>query len=326
MKHASSFFALLLAAAAAKAHGTVCLANNDATAAVSGALTQSLSSGARVHAWQLFVGRTVFPQAAFLFTASPVRDDYMQLEIWTDSNGAPGVRILHGAMASPQSSAAGWLGANFENTGLLSRNVPYWFVWVEPGDSIVPEEPGGNPIPYVTLGPNGWSSVQQSPVKLRLFCGDTIDSVEVLRQGFSCGTSFNTQPSAWSNEHPNVGNAGFRIEGVHLPPGENAWMLVGFDPNFIGLALDQLLGAPLFCFLHTEVRAVRSLLVGTAGIGSAPATARPTPSGHVLFPLPIPGDPTLAGTVALVQIVAVDPGANVTLPIVTTNALRITIQ
>lgn len=315
-------------AALARAHGTVCLANNDQTAATSGATTAvPVQGGAAVHAWRFVPARTTFPRAALLFTGSPLRDDYMRLEVWSDANGAPGTPLMQGAVASPRSVTAAWLGTNFDGVGQLVRDTAYWFVWVEPGDSIVPEEPGGATLPYRQLGANGtWTAARPSPVKLRLFCGDTIDTPAVLRVGSSCLTSSGSEPAAWSNEEPLVGNAAFRVEGVHLPAGSDAWLLIGFTPSWGPLALDLLLGAPPLCLLYTNTRATLRSTVGVSAIGAGPASFRPAPSGHVLFELPIPADQTLPGTVAVAQIITVDSGAAAALPIVATNALQISIS
>lgn len=323
---------ILLAAAFAApvdAHGTVCAANNDTTAASSGARTpQPTGATARnVHAWQFIPNRAIFPRAALLFTGSANGDDYMRLEIWSDAGGAPGTALLGGTMATPRSATASWRGTNFASTGFLSRFTPYWLVWVEAGDSFMPEEPGGQQIPYRQLAADGsWTPMAMSPAKLRVFCGDTLDSPEVLRIGVGCATAGGAVPSAWSNELPTVGNADFAIEGVHLPPGARCWLLIGFDPTFTQLSLEQLLGAPFGCFLHTEVRASRQGMSGTAGIGSGAPGARQAPAGHVRYPLPLPPDPGLAGLVVTLQIAATDLAAAVALPLITTNSLQLTLQ
>lgn len=329
MRSLGILLAGITCAVPALAHGTVCFAQNDQNTNVSTALTALPSGGAlsTSHAYRFTPVRNIFAQAAFVFTASPNRDDFMRLEIWSDAGGTPAGLIASGQVASPQSPNAAWLGANFNGVVQLTRNTAYWFVWVEAGESIVPEEPGGATVPSVTRsGYGSWTTAGSRPAKFRIFCGDTIDTPDVRRIGFSCATSLDEQPTAWSNELPTVGNADFAIQGDHLPPSATAWLVVGFDPLFIPVFLQPTIGGPSGCALYTSSEAVFSSTSGVAPIGSPPASARPSPFGHVRYPLPIPNDPTLASTFVTVQIMALDVDASAVIPIVGSNGLQITLR
>lgn len=314
--------------ASVSAHGTICHRENDATTNVGAALTAAVPAGTnRSTAWQFTPLRTSFPQAAWIFTGSPNGNEFMQLEVWTDSAGAPGTRMAYGTCALPQSATPDWRGVNFNTAIQIQIGTPYWFVWIESGDVVVPEEPGGTLLPKATrTGTGAWSAAGTGAGKIRLFCGDTLEGLDVLRLGTGCGTSFDLRPVAWSNELPNVGNSEFAIEGEHLPPGANAWLAVGFNPNFFPLSLDILIGAPFGCVLFTDTTVVFAGATGSAAVGSGTPGNRPAAYGHVRFPLPIPNDPSLQMLYLSTQILAIDAGAPEPVPVVTTNGLSITVQ
>ena len=51
-----------------------------------------------------------------------------------------------------------------------------------------------------------------------------------------------------------------------------------------------------------------------------------TTDGHYALPIPVPGNTSLTGLFFAAQMAAFDPGSTAALPIVTSNALRITVQ
>ncbi len=321
---------LILAATAsapALAHGSTCVTYNDATPNVSSTLTTTPPPGTNPnqHAYRFVLPNNVFPQSGWVFTGSPQRFDYMRIELWTDVGGAPGSRIVSGTMASPQSASARWLGTNFESLTMLTANTPYWFVWVEPGESILAEEPGGADVMprFRRAGSGAWSPAGSGTPKFRLFCGDSIESKNVLRIGSPCASSLGTWPYAWSNHEPAVGNSEFAVEGVHLPPGSQTWLLLGLDPSFLAVDLQPLIGTPAGCILYVDGAVSWTTDSGVAEIGDLPAVPRPRPAGHVRFPIPIPNDPGISGFTFLAQIVASDPPSSAAVPLIFSNALLI---
>lgn len=320
---------LTACAGSAHAHGTVCLARNDVSPSVSSSLTNVPPAGSNpnYHAYRFVPSNNVFPHSAWVYSGSPNRADYMRIEIWTDTGGAPGTRIAGGAMASPQSTNARWLGSNFESLIMLQLNTPYWFVWVEPGESIVPEEPGSTDqlTRYRRTGTGAWVAAGSGAAKIRLFCGDTIDSASVSRVGFPCSSALDRQPYAWTNDSPEVGNSTFGIEGVHLPNSAASWLLLGFNPGFVPIPM-QPLGASFGCSLYVAGTVSFSGTTGAAEIGDLPASPRPPAAGHVRFPLAIPNNAGLAGLFFSAQIVSMDPPSGSPLPLVFSNGLHITIQ
>ncbi len=328
-RHALSILAVLAVAGSTSAHGTVCMSRNDQNATVSTALTTPPGPGANpnYHAYRFVPTNNLFPHSAWVFTGSPNRFDYMRIEIWSDNGGAPGSRIAGGAMAAPQSADARWLGSNFESLIFLQLNTPYWFVWVEPGESIIPEEPGSADLlpRYRRVGNGAWTATGSGAAKIRLFCGDTIDSPSVQRVGSPCSSALDQRPYAWTNDEPTVGNAGFGIEGVHLPSAANSWLLLGFDPAFVPIPL-QSFGAPFGCNLYVAGNVTLTGSSGAAEIGDPPAIPRPPAAGHVRFPLPVPNNSGLSGLFFSAQIVTFDSASGEALPLVFSNGLHITLQ
>lgn len=303
-----------------------CVSFNDASPAVSTSVTASPFVGLNPssRAYQFTVANPVTVLSASLFTGSPFRDDYMRLEVWDEdaTTGAPGNRLATGTMFSPLSATAHWLGCNFDNAVSLTPGTNYWFAMIDSGGSIVPEEPNGlNPLVRKTrVAQNNWSSsTNTGAAKFRLFC-DLYPANIDANFGAPCFTSGGQLATAFSNDVPQAGNAGYGIEGTNLPAGSTAFLLLGYDPNTPSTPLGPFF--PAGCFLNTNIFVAIPGQTGIAEIGDQPSSPRPSPFGHVRFSVPL--NSVGAGVFLSAQIVGVDGGSTAAIPYVTSNAIRIT--
>lgn len=310
-------------AASLAAQTPPCESRNDTNTTVSNAITASpfVGSNPNSRAYQFTPAATITPQSVAIFSGSPIHDDFMRLEIWDDDpiNNVPTVRRLVGTLFSPLSPTANWLGTNFDTIYTLNPGTNYWLVWVESGASIVAEEPGGTALPRRTrTAANAWGGLGSGAVKFRLFC-NLLDAANVTPAGTNCPTSNGLAPTAFTNDVPAAGNATFGIEGTNLPPGAGAWLLLGFDSNFVPTPFGA--GFPAGCALNTDIVGVINGGTGIAEIGDQPTTPRPSPFGHVRFNLPIPAalPPNLFFSA---QILGLDSGFPVAAPLVGTNAVQ----
>ncbi|MBK8976187.1 MAG: hypothetical protein IPM29_09685 [Planctomycetes bacterium] len=313
-------------AAAAAAQSPPCLGFNDTNTSVSTGITASPFVGLNPNsrAYQFTVPAPLTPLAATIFTGSPIRDDYMRVEIWDEDPATmrPGNRLVRGTFSSPLSTTARWQGANFDTVPpQLNPGTNYWFVWIDSGGSIIPEEPGGVTLPRVTrAASNAWSAtVGSGACKFRLYCS-YLDGQSVVPVGSPCAWSSGQAPTVFTNDAPFAGNAAFGVEGTNLPPGAACWIFVGIDPNFTSNPLGPLFGPG--CTQHTDLAIVVGSTTGVAEIGDQPSSPRPSPFGHVRFSLPL--TPLPAGVFFAVQLAGFDAGAPYAVQLALTNGLRIT--
>lgn len=305
------------------AQSAPCASYNDTNTSVSTSLTASPFVGLNPNsrAYQFTPSTSLAIQSAAIFTASPIRDDYMRLEIWDEDTvtGKPGNRMVVGSMRSPVSATANWLGTNFDGVALLSPGTNYWFVWIDSGGSIVPEEPGGIVLPRTTrASTNAWGTIGSGAAKFRLFCG-LLDGLGVTNYGNPCLTSSSQVPTTFTNESPVAGSTTFGVSGTNLPPGASAWLLVGIDPNYVSTPLGGLF--PAGAAAHTDIVVAIPGTTGTAEIGSQPSAPRPVPFGFMHFSLPLVGVP--ANAFLSFQMIGIDAGSAAFIPLVTANAVRV---
>ena len=99
-----------LAGLALPAQSSPCVAFNDANTNVSGSLRASPFVGLNPSSrgYQFTVASQQLAQSAAIFTGSPIRNDYMRLEIWDEDPNTlrPGNRLATGTLFSPMSMSA----------------------------------------------------------------------------------------------------------------------------------------------------------------------------------------------------------------------------
>ena len=322
-----STLAVALVGLALPAQSSPCVAFNDTNTNVSNGITGSPFVGLNPNsrAYQFTVQSPQLAQSAAIFTGSPIRDDYMRLEIWDEDPNTqrPGNRLATGTMASPMSMTAHWLGTNFDFATILSPNTNYWFVWIESGASIVPEEPGGVALPRTTRATtNPWGTVGSGAAKFRIYCNLYEQNVRSV-YGPSCVTSSGEAPATFANSAPTITNTDFGVEATNLPAGTTAWLLLGGDPNAAQTPLGPLF--PAGCHQNTDILVAVPGTVGVAEIGDQPSTPRPLPFGYIRYSLPL----NLAGGTGIflaAQVAAIDGASTASVPLVTTNAIRFVTQ
>lgn len=321
-----AFLSALLAAGSAAAQTAPCLAFNDTNTTVSTSLTASPFVGRNPNsrAYQFTPATTLTVQAAAIFTASPLRDDYMRLEIWDEdpTTFLPLGRLTGGTLLSQMSTTANWIGTNFGNVVTLNAGTNYWLVWVESGGSIVPEEPGGATSLNRRTRQNvaAWGAAAAATPKLRIFCSP-LDAQNVSSYGPACATSSGLFPSTFTNSPPTDGNALFGFEGTNFPPAASALLVIGLDPLFVTTPLGP--SFPVGCALNSDIVLTVGGTTGTAEIGDQPNSPRPVPFGYVRFPLPIPSG--FVGAYISGQIFALDVGSPAPVPLVAGTAVRVTV-
>ncbi|MFO1053208.1 MAG: hypothetical protein U1F36_13430 [Planctomycetota bacterium] len=319
------FASSLLLASALCAQTPPCLSYNDTTTNSSTSLTSSPFVGLNPNwrAYQFSPTSVITVSAGAVFTGSPLHDDFMRLEIWDDNAGTPNSALSVGTFFSALSTAPHWMGTNFSAPTTLFPGTNYWFVWVDSGGSNVPEEPGGVALPRRTRNANNaWGAVNTTAgtIKFRLFCNQ-LDDLNVSVFGNGCGTSSGALASAFTNTPPTDGNSGFGFSATNLPPGAAAFLMLGFDPNAVSTPLGPLF--PTGCALNTDIVVAVPGNTGTAQIGDQPTSPRPVPFGFVRFPLAIPSGSV--GVFLAAQVFAFDSGSSAPIPLVGTNAVRITV-
>ncbi len=294
-----------------------CLASNDQNTANSGAITGFAFAGPTSLAWQFTPAQNVTIEAAQLYTRNQFFAQDMTLEIWSDNgNSLPLSRLAGGAWKIVRTALADWQGANLDAAVPLGQGIPYWLVWTEPGNSLVPVEPGGSALTSARLPSGGaWTTRAADAPKFRLFCNQ-LDAFNVAPRGASCQGSLGLG-TAHTNQAPTVGNADFSIDGSGFRAAAPAVLVVGFQPSWVSFPLP---GGPLGSFLHVEPFLVTPGVTGSGNVRAASGS-----NGHAFFSLPIPGVPQLVGLIMDVQVAALDVTLSVPLPLVTSNGLRLVI-
>jgi hypothetical protein len=308
--------ALLLGALAAQ--GTPCFSLNDANTTTAGTITTYGFSGENASAWQFTPTVSNSVLAARIFTGNTALSGnrYMTVEIWSDVAGTPGARLAGGTWKIAAALGNAWQGANLDLPAILTANTPYWLVFVEPGWSTVPHEPGGLTVPTVVRSNAGWTVLVSEAPKFRLYCS-FLDDGNVAVVGGPCPSSAGRLGTAFTNQQPLVGNLGFAIEGTGFASNAPAVLVLGLVQGFPPTPVP---GLPPGCLQHTDVGFSTFALTGTG------TTRGPTAAGHVHYLVGIPGgNPGLAGLFVGAQLVSLDAGSAAPLPFVTSNGLGITI-
>ncbi len=318
--------ALSIAALAALVHSQTapCEARNDSNTNVSTSLTASPFVGLNPssRAYQFSPQSTVTVESAAVFSGSPNRDDFYRLEIWDNdaAQNEPANRLAVGTGFSPMSATASWLGTNFDAAVTLNAGTNYWFVMIEPGAFILPEEPGGTPLPRRTRATtNPWGSLGSGEIKFRLFC-NLLDRQNVAAFGPPTTSSVGQLPTVFTNDDPVAGANDFRLQGTNLRPGATVVLVIGVNPTWPSAPLGSLF--PPGAALNTDIAASVFSATGVAEIGDQPTTPRPSPFGHVVFNIPLAN--VGSGAFFSAQLFGLDTGFSVAIPVIGTNALRVT--
>ena len=318
MHHLPAALLAAVLSAAALAQTPPCFSLNDTNTTVSGNVTSFGFSGQNLRAWQITPGTALAVQAVQLFTAnsSLTGSRFMTVELWSDSAGAPGARLGGGTFKIVNARPASWQGADLDATVVLLPSTPVWVVWIDPGFSTIPVEPGGAVVvPEMTRNGTVWTSSGSSAPKVRVFCNQ-LDDVYSAPFGLGCPLSTGPLPSVFTNEQPQLGNASFFFETSGNTSGAPVFLVLGLNASFPSVPA-PLLGPT--CYQNTDI--VSSVFL-SAGTGN---TRGPTCAGYASLSVPIPAVAAFAGTVLAAQAVAFDAGSTAPLPFVASNAQRVTL-
>lgn len=315
MRH---LFSSLLLTVAVSAQTPACFSLNDASNTASTAITAAALSGEVSQAWLVTPTNGLFVQAVQIYTRTVLTSGtrFMRLELWSDSGAVPGVRLGGGTLRLVPGKPVDWIGCNLDAPVVVPANTNVWVVWVEPGGSQLPTEPGGLSASRMTRFFNGaWTSAAASALKVRLFCNQ-LDAANSVPFGPGCPLSTGATPTVFTNELPTVGNSAFFFESSGNPAGGMVFALFGFLPNWPSVPVA---GMPPGCFQNTDVVATSFWFAGTG------TTRGPAADGYLSLPMAIPGDPGMIGVTVGVQVASYDSGSTAPLPFVSSNAHRVTI-
>lgn len=318
MLRSCAFLLAASLAASLSAQTPACLGFNDGNTTVSNAVTSYGFAGENSLAWQITPLSNAVVQSGQVFTRNTnlAGDRFMMLEIWSDNGGVPGARMCGGAWRIRNARPLAWQGADFDAPAVLVANTPVWVVWIEPGFSTPCEEPGGTALPKATrAGTGGWTTPNPTAPKLRLFCG-LLDDANAIPFGAACTQSTATYASVFTNEQPQLGNALFTFEMAGIPSGGPAFVLIGFDAQFVSAPVP---GLPAGCLQNTDVVASTLVFGGTGN------TRGPTCRNYAELAFALPSNPGLQGLMIAVQCAPYDAGAAAVFPFAPSNALRITL-
>jgi hypothetical protein len=313
----AALFATALSAAAL-AQTPPCFSLNDTNTTVSTNVTSFGFSGQNTRAWQITPASALAVQAVQLFTAnsSLTGSRFMSVELWSDAGNVPGARLGGGTFKIVNARPASWQGADLDAVVVLLPSTPVWVVWIDPGFSTLPVEPGGAVVvPEMVRNGAAWASSGSSAPKVRVFCNQ-LDDVYSAPFGIGCPLSTGSLPSVFTNEQPQLGNASFFFETSGNASGAPVFLVLGLNASFVSLPA-PLLGPS--CYQNTDI--VSSVFL-SAGTGN---TRGPTCAGYASLSVPIPAVPAFAGTVLAVQAVAFDAGSTAPLPFAASNAQRVTL-
>lgn len=300
-----------------------CIANNDATLSVSGAITLSGFSGPNVSAFQFTPATTHVLFAAEVFTQSQfaTTSGYMSLEIWDEdpSTSLPGARLAGGTWQVHQNLGLEWHGCSFDAPAVVNAATNYWLVWREPGGSRIPYETGGVTMPLARFAAGAWTlQPTPQPLKWRGYCTQ-LDAANVLPLGTGCASSTGSMPAAFTNHTPTVGNLDFQVDASGFAAGTIGLAIVGANPGWVAIPIPP---APSGCTLHVDPMVVVTVPVGLANQQAQHTTGC---AGHCWLDIAIPANPALAGFVLDVQFAGLDAASTAALPFVFTNGVRATI-
>ncbi|MBM4062171.1 MAG: hypothetical protein FJ265_13900 [Planctomycetes bacterium] len=316
----SLLFGILAAPLAAQT--PPCFALNDLSPTVPASITAYGFSGQNTFGWQITPTTPLLVQAVQFYTRNNQLsgDRFFIAEIWDEnpSTTLPGNKLAGGAWRIVNSRPFAWQGANLDRPVVLQANTSVWVVWVDPGASTAPEEPGGTLGPRATRSAStgAWTaSAALAAVKVRLFCS-LLDDAHSVPVGTGCPQSTGQFATMYTNEQPTIGNAGFFFETSGTPPGGALFVLIGVDPNWTPIPA---LGLGPTCFQNTDIVANLFAIAGTGN------TRGPTCAGYLSLRLPIPNDPTLANVTIAMQPAPFDALAGSLYPFAAGNAQRITV-
>lgn len=301
---------------AAVAQTPPCASLNDTNNRVFGGVTGASGQGTRNRrAFEITPAAGVTAQSIRILTQSARMSQlssppFMALELWTDSGGQPGRRLAGGTWYVYDARALSWQGANLDAPVPLAANTTYWLVWTEPGWSVPPTEPNGTWSRMLVWTGAAWQLLGFEAIKYRIYCG-LLDDTGVQTAGSPCSSAAGRIGTLFTNEAPTTANVFFAVEGSGFPAGATGFVLLGTDPNYQGAPHPLL---PPGCGIHTDVLVAAGLVTGTG-----------PNAGHLRFGLPVPASPGLIGVFLGVQAGAVDGAAVAPIPVVTSNALRVTI-
>lgn len=324
-RFATGALGMVILATAMTAQTPPCISANDANNSTTGVISSFSFAGPNGHGWQFTPTQTLVLFSAEVFTANLFLTNrgFMTLEIWdTNFIFQPGQRLGSGTFEADPSLGLEWHGANFDAPITLLSGQTYWFVWIEPGGSEMPIEPGGTTATYVKRSGNSWATQATSTApKWRGYCTQ-LDSAAVVPVGFGCPASTGSLPGMISNYEPTVGNSDFQLEASGFLPGTIGLVILGANPGFVGLPVP---GAP-GCSLVTDALVTLTVATGTGDEGSNQFPAGPGFAGHCVFPFAIPANALLSGTVIGSQFAMLDLAIGTPLPLVFSNGLQFTIQ
>lgn len=319
MNHRSLLLATTLGLAAhLMGQTTPCLAYNDVGFNIPSAIYGGQTNPGRV-AWLVPAPSTIVVQSLTILVRNQYptqRGQYLTLELWTDdvATGNPGTRIAGGSWKS--STQLMWQGTNLDLPVAMQGGSSYWVVLTEPGWTSVPSDlQGATAFPLKRFYNNTWNADPPSALRVRFHC-NLLDQQGASPFGPACASTVGRLGTVFTNEVPLIGNADFRVEGSGFPAGSLCFVVLGVIPVFPSVPIP----GTASCFQNTDSF---TSLVGTTGLGNV---RQQTTDGHYALPIPVPGNTSLTGLFFAAQMAAFDPGSTAALPIVTSNALRITVQ
>lgn len=296
----------------AAAQTPACQAWNDASTVLTGNLSAFSFAGQNTRAYQVAptAAATVLGVRFYTGNSALTGNRFFSVQVWSDAGGLPGTLLASGTwkLLGPGLS---WIGADLDHAVAMAANAPYWIAYFDPGFSDLPEGPAGITVATAVRNGTTWSLAGSAQPKIRLYCG-LLDDAGVVPFGPSCAGSTGASPTAYTNQAPTIGNNLFAIEGSGFLTGGVTVMAIGYTPGYPSVPLPGLL--PPGCAVNTDFVDVQ---FGTAGTGAS--------AGHAFFPVPVPNNPAFLGAYGAVQLGGVDAALAVPLPLVTTNAVQLTV-
>ena len=300
------------------AQSAPCLHDNDATNSATSAFF-GMTSSPGVWGWQITPGALTTAESIRIWTShnyTSMTGEFAELEIWDDLSSQPGQRLCGGVWRLR--IAAQWQGCNFDSPVTLLANQPYWIVLTEPGWTNLPVQSNANSMPMMRLAnatTNTWQpTLAPAALKYRIYC-NKLDDQGVVPFGAACPSSSGGLGTVFVNSQPTVGNSSFKFEGSGFLPGSVAFGVFGTSAVWPSIPLP---GAP-GCFINTNIDVTIGFMTGVGDVRAA------SPDGHGEVPLAIPSASSLIGYFLSCQIATLDLGIGSSLPLVTSNALQVTI-
>jgi hypothetical protein len=296
-----------------------CMAANDQNTSVAGFIYASSTAAPGKHAWQITPTAVTIAQSIRIYTGNNYTSStgpFMSLEIWDDdpvNPGQPGSRLGGGTWQTEPVKS--WQGTNLDDYVIMQPATDYWIVLVEPGWSTPPVEVGGGTMmPYMNGTTGSWIGGTAQALKYRLYCG-LLDEQGLVSFGSSCAGSSGAIGTAFAQELPTIGNATFRIEGTGFDAGVPIINVFGITVGFPSVPIP----GTASCFANTTADVILNDITGTGDVRAS------TASGHVAFDFAIPANPALVGFYFASQLAALDVNIGTSLPLVTSNAMRVTV-